>query len=103
MSESITFGHPTMRVEGAEVHLLENMTKTTDGHYINASKIPYEYELTNMVDLADTDVPEKFYITEKGCAGILRRKYEHKAGMNERLEVVLKYCSNFERAYQMII
>ncbi len=38
------------------------------------------------------DTPEKFYITTKGCAGILRRKHEHKAGMNKRLEIVLNDC-----------
>ena len=33
------------------------------------------------------------HITVKGCAGILRRKHEHNAGMNDRLETVLNNCS----------
>ena len=52
------------------------------------------HRLANMVDIADTETPEKFYITSKGCEGILRRKYEHNASMNARLEAVLRACSN---------
>ena len=59
--------------------------------------MPYDYHLANMVDIVDVDCPEKFYITKEGCTGILRRKYEHNAGMNERLEVVLKECSDKEK------
>lgn len=78
----------------ANLFLLENFTPLKDGSYINASKIPYDYQLSNMLDIVDTECPEKFYITEKGCDGILRRKYEHNARMNIRLESVLKNCSS---------
>ena len=74
----------------------EEFTPNSKGGYINASKMPYDYSLANMVDIADTETPEKFYITSKGCEGILRRKYEHNAGMNERLEAVLRDCSNLD-------
>ena len=76
------------------ITLLEEFTKYLKGNYINASKMPYDYTLANMVDIADTNTPEKFYITSRGCEGILRRKYEYSTGMNERLESVLKDCSN---------
>ena len=56
--------------------------------------MPYDYQIANMIDIADTDSPEKFYITNKGCTGILRSKHEHNAGMNLRLEAVLKDCSD---------
>ena len=46
-----------------------------------------------MLDIVDTNPDEKLYISQAGCAGILRRKREHNAGMNPRLEVVLKNCS----------
>jgi len=83
------------------IALLEEFTKYINGGYINASKMPYGYKLANMVDIADTDTPEKFYITSKGCEGILRRKYEYNSGMNARLEIVLKDCSNPEELVKL--
>lgn len=76
------------------ISLLEEFTKCLDGGYVNASKMPYDYKLANMVDIANTETAEKFYITSKGCEGILRRKYEYNMGMNARLESVLKDCSD---------
>lgn len=91
------FNQPTIVVEDARIFLLDDFNKHVEGRYINASKMPYDYHLANMVDIVDVDCPEKFYITKEGCTGILRRKYEHNAGMNERLEVVLKECSDKEK------
>lgn len=88
------FGLPHTRKNDVDLTLLEEFTSSNKGKYINASRMPYNYKLANMVDIADTDTPQKFYITEKGCEGILRRKFEHNAGMNARLETVLKNCSN---------
>ena len=47
-----------------------------------------------MLDIVDTEPDEKLYISPAGCSGILRRKREHNAGMNARLEIVLENCSN---------
>lgn len=91
---NIAVTNPSIEVGNTTIYLLEDFTSNGNGMYINSSKIPYDYELANMVDIADTDCPEKFYITDKGCDGILRRKYEHNAGMNARLEIVLKNCSS---------
>jgi DNA (cytosine-5)-methyltransferase 1 len=93
---TISFHNPTLKIEGASIFLLDDFNRHIGGRYINASKMPYDYRLANMVDIVDTDCPEKFYITDKGCTGILRRKYEHNAGMNTRLEAVLKDCSDKE-------
>lgn len=87
---------PMNKIGDISLSLLEEFTKHLGGKYINASKMPYDYTLANMVDIADTETAEKFYITSKGCEGILRRKYEYNTGMNERLEAVLKDCSNPE-------
>lgn len=87
---------PMIKFGDIGLSLLEEFTKHLGGKYINASKMPYDYTLANMVDIADTETAEKFYITSKGCEGILRRKYEYNTGMNERLEAVLKDCSNPE-------
>lgn len=85
--------NPTVCNEDYRLYLLNDFTYNGNNGYINASRIPYNYTLANIVDIADTNTPEKFFITEKGCAGILRRKYENNAGMNERLEIVLSDCS----------
>ena len=85
---------PVIKIGDVSLSLLDEFTPNSKGGFINASKMPYKYRLANMVDIADTETPEKFYITSKGCEGILRRKYEHNAGMNARLEAVLRACSN---------
>lgn len=92
MAISINFPHSISNSQ-YKLYLLPDFTFNGGDTYINASKMPYDYKLANMVDIADVNTPEKFYITVKGCAGILRRKNEHKAGMNSRLETVLTNCS----------
>lgn len=87
---------PSKQIEGDSLYLLNDFTPTFGGEYINASKMPYDYTLTNMVDIADIECPEKFYITPLGCAGILRRKYKYNTGMNKRLEQVLIDCAGNE-------
>lgn len=94
INDNIVMEMPARKISDTNMFLLEDFTPLPDGNYINASKMPYDYQLSNMVDIADTECPEKFYITEKGCDGILRRKYEHNAGMNARLEFILRNCSS---------
>lgn len=77
---------------GAIVYLLDDFTSVGTGEYLNASRFIYDFKLANMLDVVDVNAPEKFYISPQGCAGILRRKREHNAGMNERLEQVLEDC-----------
>lgn len=84
---------PSLSTRSYQLYLLEDFTYNGEEKYLNASKMPYDFKMGNMVDIADTNTPEKFYITTKGCAGILRRKMEHNASMNERLESVLRHCS----------
>ena len=64
-----------------------------DGQFLNASNSCYDFVLSNMLDIIDTEPDEKLYISKAGCAGILRRKREHNAGMNARLKTVLENCS----------
>lgn len=75
---------------GDGVSLLKDFTPLNGGSYLNASPYTYEYELVNFLDYIDTNPDEQVYISKTGCAGILRRKYERNAGMNPRLEIVLK-------------
>lgn len=84
---------PKLATRNYQLYLLDEFTYNGEDGYLNASKMPYGFQLANMVDIADTNTPEKFYITPKGCAGILRRKMEHNTSMNRRLETVLRNCS----------
>lgn len=74
------------------LYLLDDFT-CIEGQYLNASTSCYDYILTNMLDIVDTSPDEKLYISQAGCAGILRRKREHNAGMNPRLEAILENCT----------
>lgn len=73
--------------------MLRDFTPCGAGRYVNASAYPADYRLASVTDIADPDAAEKFYISARGCAGILRRKREHNAGMPPRLEEVLESCS----------
>ena len=83
---------PTIANNDFTLHLLDDFTNV-GGQFLNASNCCYDFVLTNMLDIVDTDPDEKLYISAAGCAGILRRKREHNAGMNARLEIVLENCA----------
>lgn len=74
------------------LYLLDDFTAIKE-QYLNASNFCYDFVLSNMLDIIDTEPDEKLYISPTGCAGILRRKREHNVKMNARLEVVLENCS----------
>ena len=86
--------HPDVVIEDAKCYLLSDFTKLPNGKYLNGSIYKYHPEFANMLDVISVDnVDEKFYISKAGCAGILRRKRTHNAGMNPRLEEILIKCS----------
>lgn len=88
--------HSTASIIGGNFRLwlAKDFNPSWQGGYINCSYFPYDYKLTNFLDLVDDNPSPKLYISRTGCAGILRRKYERKAGMNYRLESILtKICS----------
>lgn len=87
---------PTIIDPKYQLFLLDEFTPT-NRDYINASNFCYDYILSNMLDIIDTNPDEKLYISTAGCAGILRRKREHDAKMNARLEAVLENCSKDKR------
>lgn len=74
---------------GDGLTLLKNFNYVDVGHYLNASPYTHDIQLTNFLDIIDTNPSEKLYISKAGCAGILRRKHERNAGMNKQLENVL--------------
>lgn len=81
---------------GDGLTLLKDFTYT-NGEYLNGAIYPYDFKLVNFLDLIDVHPDEKLYISKQGCGGILRRKYERKAGMNARLEAVLLENSEYKR------
>ncbi|MCL2510481.1 MAG: DNA cytosine methyltransferase [Bacteroidales bacterium] len=76
--------------------LVSDFQLLDNGKYLNGTSIPYDYKLANLIDFVDTNAQENFYISSKGCAGILRRKNEKNIKINERLEKVLSYVSSLE-------
>lgn len=66
---------------------------------INTSSFPYDYRLSHMLDVVDTEVEEKYYLSPAGCAGIVRRKIERNTGINDRLEFHLRNGFNNDTSY----
>ena len=84
---------PTRHTEEYSLYLLNDFVSLQDGRHINATDMPYDIKISNLLDYIDTNADEKFYISPAGCAGILRRKKERNMCMNARLEVILNSCS----------
>lgn len=75
---------------GMELLQLKEFHLINGEDYLNASTYPYDYKIVNFLDVVDLEPDERLYISKAGCAGIIRRKDERKAGMNSRLEYVLR-------------
>lgn len=91
-TKHIILPNPVVKDKQYKLYMLDDFTNV-GGQYLNASNSCYDYVLSNMLDIVDTNPDEKLYISCAGCAGILRRKREHNAGMNARLEAVLENCA----------
>jgi DNA (cytosine-5)-methyltransferase 1 len=76
-----------------ELGLLEDFVSIGNSNFINGSSFPYNYNLVNLIDYVDTNAPESFYISPKGCTGTLRRKNEKNIKINQQLEEILTYNS----------
>ena len=92
-NRKIELPHPIIDNKTYTLYQFDDFTPVS-GQFLNSSSCCYDYVLTNMLDIIDTEPDEKLYISQAGCAGILRRKREHNAGMNARLESVLELCSH---------
>ena len=71
--------------DGYDLYFFDNFVACNQ-YWINASTYPYDYMLTHMLDIVDTEAEEKYYLSPAGCAGIVRRSIERNAGINERLK-----------------
>lgn len=93
ITETVELPSPYLRDDNHSLYLFSDFT-SVGSKFLNASNRCYDFRLANMLDIVDTEPDEKLYISPTGCSGILRRKREHNAGMNTRLESVLENCSN---------
>lgn len=73
------------RSDSFDLYFFDNFVACSH-YWINASTYPYDFKLAHMLDIVDTEVDEKYYLSPAGCAGILRRSIERNAGINERLK-----------------
>lgn len=82
---------PTKNNLNAELYLLDYVNRVSQSKYLNSSPSPNNPAYGNLKDIAQSkDVPEKFYLSPKGCAGILRRKGERNIKMNPELEKLMQ-------------
>jgi len=72
-----------------ELHLLGDTYMISHSVFLNSSATPNKITNGNLIDIVEVDVPDKFYISPAGCAGILRRKTERDLKINQRLESIL--------------
>lgn len=91
IKDEITIPRIALKQENPQFKLyaLDGFVRCTED-WINASTYPYDYKLTHLLDIVDTDVEDKYYLSPAGCAGIIRRKIERNAKINERLELHLR-------------
>ena len=85
---------PSVESDNYTLYSINGFVPIGNGKYINATDMPYSINTANILDFIDTNPDESLYISPAGCDGILRRKIEHNAGMNTRLEIVLRNCSS---------
>ena len=91
--QNVVLPRPSVANNNYVLYMLDDFTPV-GCQFLNASNSCYDFVLSNMLDIVDTEADEKLYISPAGCAGILRRKRSRNAGMNARLEMVLENCSN---------
>jgi len=88
----IPLSHVLAKHTEYELGLIDDFVPIGRTNFINGSSIPYDYKIANLIDYVDVNVSENFYISQKGCEGILRRKNEKSIKINQQLEKILRYA-----------
>ena len=74
----------------AQLYLLGDVNMISPSLYLNTSAIPNNKETGSLYDIVEANnIPEKFYLSPRACAGILRRTRENEMRLNSRLEEIL--------------
>jgi len=77
-----------------ELFLLGDVYQLSQSVFLNTSSIPNNPTNGSLKNIVEPDSAlEKFYLTPKACAGILRRKQERNIRMNEELERLMTIIS----------
>ena len=77
--------------------MLEGTNQINQSEFLNSSSIPNNPIFGNLKDIVEPNhALEKFYLSAKACAGILRRKEERDMKMNSELELLMTKISKGE-------
>lgn len=88
---------PTQNSLNSDLYLVEGVLQMGISSYLNVSSIPNTLSESKLIELVETDVPEKFFLSPQACRGILRRKKEKDQKMNPALEKLLSIISEMEQ------
>lgn len=47
----------------------------SNGEWLNTTTYPYDYRIAHILDIVDTEVDEKYYLSPAGCAGDCKKEY----------------------------
>lgn len=82
----------------AKLYLLIGTNKISQTEFLNSSNIPNNPIFGDLRDIVEPNhAIEKFFLSAKACAGILRRKNERNMNMNSELEVLMTRISEGEK------
>ena len=85
-----TYFSPTKNNVGSSLFLLGEVSQLKQSLYLNTSNIPNKPIMGSLYDIVEeNNILEKFYLSPKASAGILRRKEEKNFKMNSELEMLL--------------
>ena len=88
---------PQNNKQNALLYLLPGVNQISQSEYLNASTIPSNPIYGKLMDIVEPNhALEKFYLSPKACAGILRRKKERNIKMNFELEQLMTKISHRE-------
>lgn len=80
------------------LYLLDGINQVNQFEYLNSSNIPNDPIYGSLEDIVEPNhALDKFYLSPKACAGILRRKMERNMKMNTELELLMKKISSEEK------
>lgn len=89
---------PTMKIgEFSLFQFEENFLQINLETHINVSNSKNKVQKGKILEVLDTNPKEKFYISARAAAGILRRESEKKINMNESLKTLFKRQSEIAK------
>ncbi|PCJ64850.1 MAG: restriction endonuclease subunit M [Bacteroidetes bacterium] len=89
---------PKKNKQNALLYLLDGTNQISQTEFLNSSNIPNNPIFGDLKDIIEPNhAIDKFFLSAKACAGILRRKKERNMNMNSELEVLLTRISEGEK------